>query len=27
VRFGYQRIHVQLRREGWSINEKKTQAH
>ena len=24
VRFGYRRIHVQLRREGWPINEKKT---
>src|SRR5271165_7041553 len=24
VRFGYRRIQVQLRREGWPINEKKT---
>ena len=24
VRFGYRRVHVLLRREGWLINEKKT---
>ena len=24
VRFGYRRIQVQLRREGWPINQKKT---
>jgi putative transposase len=24
VRFGYQRVHVLLRREGWAINQKKT---
>ncbi|TWG91974.1 putative transposase [Mesorhizobium sp. J18] len=24
VRFGYRRVHVLLRREGWAINQKKT---
>lgn len=24
VRFGYRRVHVMLRREGWQINQKKT---
>lgn len=24
IRFGYRRVHVLLRREGWSINQKKT---
>ena len=24
VRYGYRRVHVLLRREGWSINQKKT---
>jgi putative transposase len=24
VRYGYRRIHVHLRREGWPINQKKT---
>jgi putative transposase len=24
VRYGYRRVHVMLRREGWVINEKKT---
>jgi putative transposase len=24
VRYGYRRVHVMLRREGWSINQKKT---
>jgi putative transposase len=24
VRYGYRRVHVLLRRDGWSINQKKT---
>jgi putative transposase len=24
VRYGYRRVHVLLRREGWCINQKKT---
>jgi len=24
VRYGYRRVHVLLRREGWTINQKKT---
>lgn len=24
MRFGYRRVHVLLRREGWAINRKKT---
>jgi len=24
VRYGYRRVHVLLRREGWSVNQKKT---
>src|SRR4051812_20624674 len=27
VRYGYRRVHVLLRREGWCINQKKTTAH
>jgi putative transposase len=25
VRYGYRRVHVLLRREGWMVNQKKTQ--